>query len=163
MHHLFQIWSPSRPMFHAHIFDPPLIVVQIIALQSAYWFLYCVCVNILFIFSDLPLSTDRIFLHSELEFNSLSFHFASILSLFITSILSGYMMSVIVERSKKCLDFAATVHLFHFLAVFVYSSFPLPLWWILWGLSLLTMYFVGKYFCEMREFQTITLESSLVK
>jgi hypothetical protein len=46
----------------------------------------------------------------------------------------------VVERAKKCLDFAATIHLFHFLGCLVYAGFPTAwLWWLLMLFSLLCM------------------------
>lgn len=53
---------------------------------------------------------------------------------------SAIFLVTVVERAKKCLDFAATIHLFHFLGCLVYAGFPTAwLWWLLMLFSLLCM------------------------
>jgi len=156
----FQLLSPSRPMFHAHVFDPPLIVAQIFALQSCYWFIYSVVTSLSCFLFGLSLSLGRMFDCESLQYQSNSFSFANVLSFFGTSFLSSYMMVVVVERSKKCLDFAATVHIFHFFVVFSYSSLPGFSWWFCWSLSLFLMFVVGQSLCRKWEMEVIELSSA---
>lgn len=67
---------------------------------------------------------------------------------------SGCFLCFIVERAKKCLDFAATVHVLHLLACTAYDGWPSS--WEWWGVnlaSLVVMALSGEYLCMRREMQ----------
>ncbi len=68
---------------------------------------------------------------------------------------SAFVLVAIVERARKCLDFAATVYLFHFVLTCWFGGFPVSLaWWIVHALALIAMTLLGEYLCmryELRE------------
>jgi len=47
----------------------------------------------------------------------------------VTACLGAVYLVWIVERAKKCLDFAFTIYLVHFIACWIYSGFPSSLVW----------------------------------
>ena len=65
----------------------------------------------------------------------------------------------VVERAKKCLDFAATAHILHFLGTIIYNqTFPASwTWWIVNVICLIIMSVLGEYLCMNRELQEIPL------
>jgi hypothetical protein len=67
-------------------------------------------------------------------------------------------MAVIVEKSKKCLDFSFTLFVVHFLIVCIYNGIPSTWdWWIVHILSMVSMVFLGEYLCAKREMEDIPL------
>lgn len=63
---------------------------------------------------------------------------------------------VIVERMKKCLDFAATIHIVHFLMGMTLYGFPRNwLWWLLNLICLVIMVTLSEYLCRKRELAEI--------
>jgi hypothetical protein len=74
---------------------------------------------------------------------------------------AGYL-TLIVERAKKCLDFAFTSHFIHLVACTAFEAFPGNWeWWILQLASLIIMAVVGEYLCMRRELREIRLSDFL--
>lgn len=73
-------------------------------------------------------------------------------------IYSSFLMAIIVEKSKKCLDFSFTLFIVHLLIVCVYDGFPSTWdWWIVHICSVVTMVLLGEYLCARREMEDIPL------
>mmetsp|Transcript_4533 Transcript_4533/g.9379 ORF Transcript_4533/g.9379 Transcript_4533/m.9379 type:complete len:118 (-) Transcript_4533:288-641(-) len=71
---------------------------------------------------------------------------------------SSFLMAIIVEKSKKCLDFSLTLFVVHLLIVCVYGGFPSTWdWWIVHTSSVITMVLCGEYLCARREMEDIPL------
>jgi len=55
-------------------------------------------------------------------------------------------LALIVEKSKKCLDFTVTYFILHLILSTMYNGFPTTFdWWIVHVLSLLVMVVLGEY------------------
>jgi len=68
------------------------------------------------------------------------------------------LLAVIVEKSKKCLDFSVTLFTLHLLLCTLYDGFPSSWdWWILNILGLIIMVLLGEYFCSRLELREIPL------
>lgn len=153
-------WSSSRPMFYSHIWDPPLIITQIIAMQAAYWFIYGASVSFsTLFFPHVTYTMDSIFLLGTLSMSDSQFDWVYIICLWVTAFASGALMSIIVDRSKKCLDFSSTAHIIHFIVCLVYSeSIPGdPSWWVFHMVSLYIMTSVSFALCRRFELGDIPL------
>ncbi|CAI5513731.1 unnamed protein product [Closterium sp. Naga37s-1] len=62
---------------------------------------------------------------------------------------SAFYLVVVVERTKKCLDFAATVHLLHALLCLLYAHVPSSFsFWLTSFLSCLLMTLLGEWLVE---------------
>lgn len=69
-------------------------------------------------------------------------------------------LCIIIERAKKCLDFAFTFHFVHFVGCWCHSGFPSCWeWWMANSASLIAMALLGEYLCMKRELQEIPLFS----
>lgn len=69
---------------------------------------------------------------------------------------------VVVERSKKCLDFALTVHILHFALCIWYRGFPsVPTWWIVNLASVIVMTLLGERACQYLELQDIDVAEEI--
>ena len=65
---------------------------------------------------------------------------------------------MIVEKSKKCLDFAFTLFLIHLMICTFYNGLPRTLdWWIVNILGTIIMVLLGEYVCSIREMSDIPL------
>lgn len=70
----------------------------------------------------------------------------------------SYLLSVVVERLKKCLDFTFTLYFIHVFLCTFYEGFPVE--WGFWmsnGVSFLIMVFLGEYLCSRLEMENIPL------
>uniref|UniRef100_A0A0N5ACD3 Protein SYS1 homolog n=1 Tax=Syphacia muris TaxID=451379 RepID=A0A0N5ACD3_9BILA len=80
-----------------------------------------------------------------------------------TQVLSELVCSVllvrVIQRSRQCLDFVCTFHLFHLAFVVIYNgAFPLKiLWWILQVLGIFICTVTGEHLCKKYESQEIQL------
>ena len=50
-------------------------------------------------------------------------------SFFLSALVAAAALRFVVQRAKKCLDFAATVYLVHLVAVCLSSGFPTHIAW----------------------------------
>lgn len=68
------------------------------------------------------------------------------------------LLAVIVEKSKKCLDFGVTLFLLHLLLCSLYDGFPTILdWWVMHVLGTIVMVLLGEYLCSRRELDDIPI------
>ena len=67
-------------------------------------------------------------------------------------------MAVIVEKSKKVLDFSVTLFFIHFVLCILYNGFPSTWdWYIVHILASIVMILLGEYLCSRREMEDIPL------
>lgn len=68
------------------------------------------------------------------------------------------LLAIIVEKSKKCLDFSVTLFLIHLLSCYWYDGLPTTLdWWIVHVLGTIVMILLGEYLCSLKELRDIPL------
>ena len=72
------------------------------------------------------------------------------------------LLVLVVEKARKCLDFAGTLYGAHFAIVMLYSGFAVPrwTWWLCHGAALVLMVVLGEYLCSRRELQEIPLSTA---
>eukprot|EP00668_Euglena_longa_P045175 GGOE01060802.1.p1 GENE.GGOE01060802.1~~GGOE01060802.1.p1 ORF type:complete len:157 (+),score=34.29 GGOE01060802.1:58-528(+) len=138
-------------------FDAAYILSQIITMQCLY---YCGLAINLFIIDMIlrePLSLSQFFSTEGVSFTKLS-GWAIIISYVLAAVESGGFLYLVVERSKKCLDFTLTLFVLHFLACVAVYGFPVNVeWWLLIVLSTAIMTLSGEWLCMKRELQEISL------
>ena len=139
--------------------DPVLIVFQILALQCLYYAAlgaFYICCHLLY---GMPLHMDRFFATAKtLDFRSTSSGL-ELLGVLAGGFAGAGLLCVVVEKSRKCLDFAVTMHACHLAACLAYSELELPhwTWWLCHGSALVVMIVLGEYLCSRRELQDIPL------
>jgi hypothetical protein len=68
------------------------------------------------------------------------------------------MLAIIVEKSKKCLDFSVTLFIIHIIFCSMYGGFPSTWdWWIIHILGMILMVVLGEYLCSKKELSDIPL------
>jgi len=138
-------------------FDPRLIFTQIAALQSFHYaFLSLFLQFSSVLFGRRPATLDAVFASGGLELWS-----SDAASVLAAGAAGAFLLAVIVEKSKKCLDFAATLFLLHLLACTLYpggGGVPTNLgWWVANLGGTLVMVVLGEYLCSLREMNEIPL------
>ena len=141
-------------------FDPALIIAQIVAVQSLMYMDLGVWMLLLNALAGRPVTSiglELFFSHRSIRL-SYTGGWTSIAAMFLNALAGGCVLCVIVERAKKCLDFAVTAHLLHLCCCTLYDGMPDTWeWWIVNLMSLVVMALLGEYLCMRREMQDIPL------
>jgi len=84
---------------------------------------------------------------------------ADALAVFLSyAVVGSLLMAIIVEKSKKCLDFSFTLFVVHLIIVSAYDGFPATWdWWIVHILSMICMVLLSEFLCSRREMEEIPL------
>ena len=138
--------------------DITLICLQILCLQCLYYAAlgaYFICGHVVF---GHTLSLDRLFdTHATLDIKTSSacFELAGVLG---AGCAAAYLLSVVIEKAKKCLDFAVTLYGTHLLLSLGYSGmFPRWTWWLCHICALVVAVVCGELFCARNELKEIPL------
>ncbi|XP_010231978.1 protein SYS1 homolog isoform X2 [Brachypodium distachyon] len=130
-------------MFYgAMVWDPWLIVSQIVCLQCLYYLALGLLMALL-----VGTRVPRLTLLYLFDFATLTPR--------TTTGCAAFMLYVI-ERAKKCLDFAATLYIIHLFICIIYGGWPASItWWVVNIVSLAIMSLLGEYLCIRRELRDI--------
>jgi len=105
-------------------FDPTTIVMQILALQLAYYSSLLISVLIVDACSGLRPHLAQIF--TPLPYSDLSarYGWATVSATWLNLPFVVIWQSVIVEKASKCLDFTVTILFIHFFIMWIYEGWP---------------------------------------
>lgn len=157
-------------MFYTSVWDPWLILLQIVTIQCLYYLSlgFCIWIFCSFLgyspFLALLFSPGMTTLKNVLgRLNIL----AVVLNGFagyatnvrLSNFSSAFFLFYVVGRWKKCLDFVATLHIFHFIACIFYSrGFPYQWeWWLFHIIASIIQDILGEYLCAKNESREIRL------
>mmetsp|Transcript_10269 Transcript_10269/g.23409 ORF Transcript_10269/g.23409 Transcript_10269/m.23409 type:complete len:149 (+) Transcript_10269:93-539(+) len=137
--------------FGRDAFDPQLIISQMLVMQCCFYLslgAFLVALDHLF---GVPVNMDQFFTAYSFRTSS-SFGWSTLVAFLINSLAGAVTLMVVVERAKKCLDFAATVQFFHLISVCAYDGFPSHWeWWVVTILSLTITVVIGEVLCMRKE------------
>ena len=72
------------------------------------------------------------------------------------------MVSWIIKRAKKCLDYVSTIYILHLLLCWINRHFPSNWdWWIVNFCSFLIMAVLSEYLCIRKEMRVIKLDHNI--
>ncbi|CAI5995818.1 unnamed protein product [Closterium sp. NIES-64] len=132
------------------VWDPWLIVAQIACLQSLFYLSLGVFLW-LFVGSHVPRFTLKYFFDYSVISPSSFVGWCCIFAFLANAFVGAFYLVVVVERTKKCLDFAATVHLLHALLCLLYTRVPSSFsFWLTSFLSCLLMTLLGEWLERFR-------------
>mmetsp|Transcript_32279 Transcript_32279/g.75912 ORF Transcript_32279/g.75912 Transcript_32279/m.75912 type:complete len:161 (-) Transcript_32279:229-711(-) len=139
-------------------FNPRLIFSQIVALQCFHYLFLGLLFEINHVLYGRSVTVDRIFTDEHLAIGQRA-GWPDALAVFVSYAgIGSFLMAIIVEKSKKCLDFSVTLFVVHLLIVCVYDGFPSTWdWWIVHVISVVAMVLLGEYLCARREMEDIPL------
>mmetsp|Transcript_20299 Transcript_20299/g.50473 ORF Transcript_20299/g.50473 Transcript_20299/m.50473 type:complete len:158 (+) Transcript_20299:332-805(+) len=138
-------------------FNPRLIFSQIVALQCFHYLFLGLFFQINWVLYGQSITIDRMFTTEYLRIWHSGWQdaFAVFLSY---AVVGSFLMAIIVEKSKKCLDFSFTLFMVHLFIVCVYDGFPSTWdWWIVHVFSMVTMVLLGEHLCAKREMEDIPI------
>jgi hypothetical protein len=145
-------------MFYgAVVWDPWLIVAQIVLIQCLYYVTLGFFLTILVGTRVSRMSLVYFFDYATLTASTLT-GWCVISSFILTSLAGAGYLVYVIERAKKCLDFSATVYILHLFVCISYGGWPASAsWWIVNGTGLALMALLGEYLCIKRELREIPI------
>ncbi|KAI4329274.1 hypothetical protein L6164_021557 [Bauhinia variegata] len=145
-------------MFYgAAVWDPWLIVAQIVCLQCLYYVTLGVFLSIL-----VGTRVSRMSLVYFFDYVTISTFTVTgwcVIAAFLLSSTAGAVyMLYLIERAKKCMDFSATLYIIHLFICIVYGGWPSSItWWVVNGTGIAVMALLGEYLCIRREQRPIPI------
>jgi len=137
------------------VFLPTLIVLQIVSVQCFYYLAMGTVWGVCHIVFGYPMSLDHFFTDKHINFVTISGWLESFNTM-ACAVSGAYLLSLIVERSKKCVDFTFTVFFIHIVSCTFYYQFPLVWeWWLIQVVSSVLMATIGEYWCSIQELKDI--------
>jgi hypothetical protein len=141
-------------VYGREVFSAKYIGIQILTVNAAFYAIYTTLMLVMGIVTrrDIPRMHE---LFTAAEMGS-----SGIAVLSITAALLSWVLKVVVERSRKILDFVVTVHFFHFLLSWMIGGFPRKTtWWIGHGLAVAVSTIGGETLCRKEENADIVITS----
>jgi len=142
--------------FRYTVWDPWMIISQILTLQAIYYVSLGLWITVFSFLTDSPRSLDQIFSYTELNPNKVGGKLL-IAAFFCNALNCSLGLWYIVQRTKLCLDFTSTVHFLHLVLCSCYNT-GLPLsatWWCINLVCVTTMCVTGEFLCMRTELRTI--------
>ncbi|KAJ3671074.1 hypothetical protein LUZ60_008500 [Juncus effusus] len=147
----------SEMFYGAVVWDPWLIVTQIVLLQCLYYLTLGLFMAVLVGTRAARMSLVYFFDFSTLTVSTVT-GWCVVVSFLLTSIAGAGYMLYVIERAKKCLDFAATLYIIHLFICIIYGGWPLSFtWWVVNLTGLAFMSLLGEWLCIRRELREIPL------
>ncbi|KAJ7951803.1 Protein SYS1 like [Quillaja saponaria] len=145
-------------MFYgAAVWDPWLIVAQIVCLQCLYYLTLGAFLGILVGTRVSRMSLVYFFDYATITTSTVTGWFV-IASFLLSSLAGAGYMIFVIERAKKCLDFSATVYIIHLFICIIYGGWPSSItWWVVIGTGIAVMALLGFHLCINRELREIRI------
>ncbi|XP_050383785.1 uncharacterized protein LOC126800458 [Argentina anserina] len=148
-------------MFYgAVVWDPWLILVQIVCLQCLYYLTLG-----FFLAALVGTRVSRMTLVYFFDFATVTVSTVTgwcvIASFVLSALASAGYLYLLIERSKRCLDFSVTVYIVHLCICIGYGGWPSSItWWVVNGTGIGVMAWLGIYLCMKRELQEIMIPTA---
>nr|CAB3266764.1 protein SYS1 homolog [Phallusia mammillata] len=161
---LYQKLSTNNPMsnmtgrFRSYVWDPALIIFQMLAMQCVYYTTLGLLSTLLLSFGKFPPSLHYLFDTGAVHYYGAENRLVLVAHL-LNSIFGAVALWYIVQRAKQCLDFSCTLHFFHFVVCWIYSGyFPTRIsWWLVQLVCIVLMVVIGEYLCFQSDMKDIPL------
>ncbi|KNC79013.1 hypothetical protein SARC_08573 [Sphaeroforma arctica JP610] len=114
--------------FRAYVWDPILLISQIVSLQCLFYLSYLLLLHALFHLGvGVPVILDWVFSPKSVGSDGLSWLGTGVYLL--ESVLSAVWILLVVSRAKLCLDFSVTLYCYHLLFCTLYWGWMSGWWW----------------------------------
>ncbi|XP_031102871.1 protein SYS1 homolog [Ipomoea triloba] len=145
-------------MFYGSVvWDPWLIVAQIVCLQCLYYLILGIFMGVLVGTRVSRMSLVYFFDYASITAATVT-GWCVIASFILSSIVGAGFLVYLIERAKKCLDFSATLYILHLFICIVYGGWPSSLaWWVVNVTGFAIMALLGEYLCIKRELREIPI------
>ncbi|KAG9305447.1 hypothetical protein G9A89_021165 [Geosiphon pyriformis] len=149
-----------KQTFRTTVWDPLLIVAQIVALQTLYYSSISIIILFTLLITGNDISLDHLLNYREFRGDTV-FGWTLAFAWIANSVVGIYLLLRVVERAKQVLDFTLTLHFFHLLITSYYSG-HIPttiIWWAINIINCCIMIFGGELYCMRKEMEPIMLTS----
>ena len=141
-------------------FDPVLIIAQIVSLQCFYYIGLGTVLGVFHAIFETSVSLDHFFTPRYIHLSTIE-GLSELFCFIVASLIGAWLLSIVVERSKKCVDFTFTLYFLHVIFCSYYGHFPLEWeWWVVQCITSVVMASVGEYLCARKELEDIPLYSN---
>ncbi|CAM1304091.1 SYS1 (predicted) [Pycnogonum litorale] len=144
--------------FRYYVWDPLLISSQIVTMQFIYYFGLGMWLFVMNVLTGSQHSIGQIFRYEEI--NAKDIQGRCVMGAFVINSLSCALgLWHFVCRTKLCLDFTTTIHLWHFIICLVYNgcfASNLP-WWLMHISCIIIMCVCGEFLCMRTEMKSIPI------
>ena len=153
--------STMTGRFRSYVWDPALILSQMVTLQCVFYTTLGLWVALLLSFGGYSPSLNNIFDVKAIHYSGQASRLV-IIAHVMNSIFGALGLWYIVQRAKQCLDFTCTLHFIHFFICCIYSShFPTYItWWFVQLVCIVLMVVIGEYLCFRSDMKDIPLVGS---
>ncbi|KAM1714505.1 hypothetical protein ACFX11_025360 [Malus domestica] len=139
------------------VWDPWLIVVQIVCLQCLYYLTLGFFLSILVGTRVSRMSLVYFFDYATLTISTVT-GWCVIGSYLLSALAGAGYLLLLIERAKKCLDFSATLYIVHLFICIAYGGWPSSMtWWVVNVTGVAVMALLGEYLCIRRELREIPI------
>lgn len=119
-------------------FNPNLILYQMLVIQCFHYVFFGFVIQTNHLFFGTSVTLDRMFTTKYLNFWSAE-GWIDNYAVLLTFIFQAVLLALIVEKSRKCLDFSVTLFCIHFLMCSIYSR-SIPHTWDWWIVHILVSF-----------------------
>ncbi|KAK6183387.1 hypothetical protein SNE40_010878 [Patella caerulea] len=142
--------------FRSSVWDPLLILSQIISMQAIYYLSLGFWIFVLDQIAVFDLSVEQMFTMNDLGLSEDSGR-TNVIAFALNSLTTAFGIWLVVGRTKQCLDFSVTILFFHFIGSWIYNAHvPQTFWWWLTNtVSLVFMTVLGEFLCMRSELKAI--------
>lgn len=151
----------NEGQFRCAIWDPFLIISQIISLQCIHYASLSFWLSTVCLLFGTSRSLDLIFKYQEIHIRDYQGRLM-ICAFLMNAIIGAIAIWFLVQRMKLCLDFSSTTYFFHLLICWFYNGhFPTTFsWWFLNVVCLTLTCVYAEFLCMKTELKTIPLKMS---
>ncbi|ELU07526.1 hypothetical protein CAPTEDRAFT_92364, partial [Capitella teleta] len=107
--------------FRSSVWDPILIIAQIVTIQCVFYLSLGFWISIVDFIAGNYCSLEQFFSFEVLQFKDLQGKLLMI-AYILNALTSAGGLWYVVQRTKQCWDFAATAHVSHFIACWLYNA-----------------------------------------
>ncbi|KAI8813533.1 integral membrane protein S linking to the trans Golgi network-domain-containing protein [Cladochytrium replicatum] len=142
--------------FRSSDFDPILVASQIAFVQTAGYVSGSLIILLVELLMGSPIRLNHLLAFTEVRLDTV-FGWCILGANILNSSILAFVLLIVVQRSKLCLDFACTQHFIHLIVTSTYSGrIPNTLvWWLQTGLTLAIMALGGEYLCMRKELEPV--------
>ena len=143
------------PLYGKEAWNPRLIIAQIVTVQCLHYIFSGLLYTIFHFLFASRLHLDLIFSWESLSHTTAP-GWMIITNVLMVSILDAVSLLVVVERARKCLDFAVTIVFLHWVGTLLYSGNPMSWdWWIVNSIATTVTAVAGEQLCMKVELAEI--------
>lgn len=145
--------------FRTYIWDPFLIISQIITMQCLFYFTFGTILSTLFLLVSVPPSMSHLLNPDHLSLSNLE-NTLVVVAASLNALATAALLCIVVQRAKLCLDFTCTIHFLHMILCWFYYGKLMTFSSLIIQIICISITAVfGEYLCFKNDMKPINLGS----